>query len=145
MAIDSDRMDAIMRGEIDFTPVDMLDCSPEQREEYQKLTEATNLKQEDFTLNPKHNCPEDCKDLKGQAYHDLHFFDVPAPTDQGKWIQMTPMVRVLLEMPEEQALWLRNRLGEIRASKKGGMLGIDAGDETMKGVDMYIREILIYG
>jgi hypothetical protein len=68
-------------------------------------------------------------------------------SDPGEWIQMTPMVRVLLEMPEGDALWLRNHLARRREEdpKHRSVIGVDDGFDEARGLEMHIREILIYG
>lgn len=59
-------------------------------------------------------------------------------TTQGPWIQIQPMCRVLLEMPEEDALWLRNKLNQ-----DDHMVDVVDEDQETHPIQIHIREILI--
>jgi hypothetical protein len=75
--------------------------------------------------------------------------DAEKPAAKPEWIQMTPAVRVLLEMPEQDALWLRNRLAKNRQDDPKGRYEIAVADgerdDAIRGLEMRILEILIYG
>jgi hypothetical protein len=75
--------------------------------------------------------------------------DAKKPAVKDDWIQMTPAVRVLLEMPEQDALWLRNRLAKNRQDDPKGRSEIAVADgerdDAIRGLEMRILEILIYG
>jgi hypothetical protein len=70
-------------------------------------------------------------------------------SDCGINIQMTPMVRVLLEMPEEDALWLRNRLARSREENLARKPMLEVVDnmehESTHDIEVHVKEILIYG
>jgi hypothetical protein len=101
--------------------------------------EPKNIEEMRKVENPqfrRHRNQEKLKQLQAlQKLQDGH----PAP--DGSWIQIPKMVKVLVEMPEDDALWLRTLLQEKGAN-------IEVVDETNKidgtrEIEMHIREILI--
>ena len=78
-----------------------------------------------------------------------------ATEDGGKEISQgvkasSPMVRVLLEMPEEDAMWLRTRLWQQRKQHENSRVPIATGEyynhqAVHKSIEMHIREVLLYG
>ena len=83
--------------------------------------------------------------------------DEPAIGENPVWLEMTPVVRVLLEMSEEDAMWFRHQINLRKAQTKRtgsadlGTLppGVWVGDAKNpidgKYLDISIREILLFG
>lgn len=65
------------------------------------------------------------------------------------WVELAPAVRVLLQMPEEDALWLRSEVAQARAanSQNKPKIWVARGGSAVEGkwLEMHVLEVLLYG